>query len=78
MEEKLMLSNVLTLTKNLCDVLMHGTIESQVNHTIIKDVLNDFLGLQNEIYNVMVQQGWYNNVPVDSSKIQQLKNKFSQ
>lgn len=78
MEEKLMVSNILTLTKNLCDILMHGTIESSVNHVIIRDVLNDYLGLQSEIYNIMVQQGWYQNVQVDSSKIMQLKNKFSQ
>lgn len=78
MEEKLMISNVLTLTKNLCDILLHGTIESSNNHVIIRDVLNDYLGLQSEIYNIMVQEGWYKNVPVESSKIQQLKNKFSQ
>lgn len=78
MEEKLIMSNILTLTKNLCDVLMHGTIESPANHVIIRDVLNDFLELQSEIYNAMSQQGWYNNVQVDSSKIQQLKNKFNQ
>lgn len=78
MEEKLMISNVLTLTKNLCDILMHGTIESSTNQTILKDILNEFLGLQSEIYNIMVKEGWYTNTPVDVSKIQQLKSKYVQ
>lgn len=77
MEEKLMIGNVLTLTKNLCDILMHATIESPNNHNILRDTLDEYLRLQSDIYNAMVQKGWYINVSVDSSKIIQAKSKFN-
>lgn len=76
MEEKLMISNLLTLTKNLCDILMHATIESAKNYNVFKESLNSYLELQNNLATIMTEQGWYQLEIVDQTKIEQAKTKY--
>lgn len=76
MESKLIMSNVLTLTKNLCDILMHATIEAQENSKVFKNSLNSFLELQEDIYEVMLEHGWYQVEQVTEDKLSQARNKY--
>ena len=52
MDDKTMMSDVLANVKGMCDLAMHGTIESATPavHTAFHDSLNDMLCLQNRIY----------------------------
>ncbi len=61
MDDKLIMDNILTSTKSVCDLMMHGTIESSTTdvHSAFAEVLNDSLCMQNEIYKKMSQKGWY-------------------
>lgn len=77
MEEKLMFTNVLTLTKNLCGLLLHGTIESVNINKQICDTLDNYLNIQNKLYLKMVDKGWYQISNVEQQKVEQIKQKFS-
>lgn len=56
---------------------LHGTIKSTTAevHTAFKDALNTSLDIQNKIYNLMAEKGWYTTELADQSKIQQEKQK---
>ena len=79
MEDKLIMNNVLTLTKNMSDLLLHGTVESATKnvHATFKETLNECLDIQNQIYMSMQSQGWYQTDPVEEDKIIRVRNKFN-
>lgn len=79
MEEKLIFNNILTLIKDLSGILYHGTIESSTEniHDTFHSNLDECLELQNEIFNFMMQKGWYTQEQVEQQKIEQVKNKYS-
>lgn len=75
MEEKNVLNNVLSLTKNMCEILFHGNIESS-NKTVEKvfnNALNDYLTLQKEIFNLMKEKEYYTLEEVNESKIEKTR-----
>ena len=78
MQDREIMENQLLLVKGACDLYMHGAIESTTAevHTAFKDALNESLNLQNKIYNLMVEQGWYTVEMAEQEKIDQAKNKF--
>ena len=79
MQDKLLMQDMLMLEKGVCDLYMHGTIESSsvnINETF-KCALNDSLAMQDEIYKKMEQKGWYTTEEADQSKIDSVKQKFS-
>ena len=59
--DKEIMENLLNTVKGVCDLYMHGTIESSTQnvHAAFDDALEESLCMQNEIYNQMSQQGWY-------------------
>lgn len=72
MEDKIIMNTVLTLSKNACDILFHGSIESstpKIKKTFIEG-LDKFLSSQGEIFKEMENAGLYNleNVPVTKIK----------
>lgn len=79
MEDRVIMDNILSTTKAVCDLMMHGTIESSTQnvHEAFKSTLNDCLCMQNEIYSKMSQKGWYPSQQVEQQKIEQTKQKFS-
>lgn len=79
MEAKLIMSTILTATKNMSDILYHGLVESSTPeiHTIFRNNLNECLDLQNEIFKFMEQKGWYKQEKVEQQKIEQAKNKYA-
>lgn len=78
MESKLIMNTLLTVTKEVSDILYHGSIESSTPniHTTFRNILNETLDIQNEIFKFMEQKGWYTLEQVEQTKIDQIKNKF--
>lgn len=79
MEDKDLMEKELLIIKGVCDLYLHGTIESvEANvHTAFKDALNESLDIQNKIYNLMKEKGWYKTENVEQTKIDTVKQKFS-
>lgn len=79
MDDKCIMENILLTTKGVCDLYLHGAIESgtaNVNAAFDK-ALNDSLCMQDEIYQKMAAKGWYPTEQADQQKLQQVKQKFA-
>ena len=78
MESKLIMNTILTSTKNISDILYHGSVESSTPdiHKAFRNTLNECLDLQNEIFTFMEQKGWYQVEQVEQQKIDKAKEKF--
>lgn len=76
-DKELMEQELLTM-KGVCDLYLHGTIEatSAEVHMAFKDALNESLDIQNKIYNLMKDKGWYNTENADQAKVDTVKQKF--
>ncbi len=79
MEDKDLMEKELLIIKGVCDLYLHGTIESSTSevHAAFKDALNESLDIQNKLYNLMAEKGWYNTSTVDQTKIDTVKQKFA-
>ncbi len=79
MEDKDIMHKELLIIKGVCDLYLHGTIESSTAdvHTAFKDALNESLDIQNKIYNLMSEKGWYKMENVEQNKIDTVKQKFA-
>ena len=79
MEDRVIMDNILSVIKGDCELLLHGTIESTTPnvHETFKSSLNDALQIQNEIYSLMSQKGWYPSTQAEQQKIDQAKQNFS-
>lgn len=79
MEDRDLMEKELLIIKGVCDLYMHGTIESSTAevHAAFKDALNTSLDIQNKIYNLMAEKGWYKTDTAEQTKIDELKQKCS-
>ena len=79
MDDKCIMENILLTTKGVCDLYMHGAIESATPnvHQTFKTALSDALTMQDNIYKQMSAKGWYTNETVPQTKIDQVKQKYS-
>ncbi len=79
MDDKNLMENILLLEKGVCDLYMHGTIESSTDnvHQAFSTALNSALCMQDEIYDKMSAKGWYPVQQVEQNKINTVKQKFS-
>lgn len=79
MDDKSLMEDILQLEKGVCDLYMHGAIESSTKnvHTSFNNALNDSLSMQDMIYDKMAQKGWYPTENAEQSKVSKVKNKFS-
>ncbi|MDE5984303.1 MAG: spore coat protein [Eubacterium sp.] len=79
MDDKNLMENILLLEKGVCDLYMHGSIESSTQniHQAFKTALNESLTMQDTIYDQMAAKGWYPTEQVEQSKVEQVKQKFS-
>ncbi len=79
MDDKNLMENILLLEKGVCDLYMHGTIESSTAnvHQVFHAALNDSLGMQDTIYDKMAAKGWYPTEQAEQSKVSSVKQKFS-
>ena len=79
MEDKDLMEKGLLIIKGVCDLYLHGTIESTTAevHSAFKDALNESLNIQNKIYNLMAEKGWYKTDIAEQTKIDTVKQKFT-
>ena len=78
-EDKDLMEKELLIIKGVCDLYLHGTIESSTAevHTAFKEALNESLDIQNKIYNLMAEKGWYQTQTVEQTKIDTVKQKYT-
>lgn len=78
MEDKVIMNTALTLTKNACEILMHGAIESSTPKikTTFTDALDKFLTTQGDIFKEMETAGLYNIENVPESKLSKTNSKY--
>jgi len=79
MDDKCIMENLLLTEKGVCDLYVHGTIESSTTnvHQTFNQALNDSLCLQDDIYKQMSARGWYQTEQAEQQKIQKVKNQFA-
>ena len=79
MNDKNLMEDILLLEKGVCDLYMHGAIESSTAnvHQAFNTALNDSLCMQDDVYKKMSQKGWYQMEQVEQNKINTVRTKFS-
>ena len=79
MDDKNLMENMLLLEKGVCDLYLHGTVESSTQdvHGAFRAALTESLCMQDTIYSQMAAKGWYPSEQVEQSKISTVKQKFS-
>ena len=79
MDEKCTMQNLLLTTKGVCELYLHGTIESSTGdvHQAFDSALNKSLNMQESIYQQMTQKGWYQQQQAEKEKLVKVKNQFS-
>jgi len=80
MNDQAIMENLLLTTKGMCDLYMHGTVESSTQnvHHAFDAALSDTLCMQDDIYKQMTARGWYQLEQADAQQMQQVKQKFAQ
>jgi spore coat protein CotF len=79
MDDKNLMQDILLLEKGVCDLFMHGTIESSTQnvHQTFECALNDSLKMQDQLYKEMSAKGWYPMEQAPQQQVEQMKQKFS-
>ena len=79
MDDKNLMENILLLEKGVCDLFMHGAIESSTSnvHQVFSTALNESLCMQDTIYDKMASKGWYPTEQAYQNKISSVKQKFT-
>lgn len=79
MDDKCIMESLLLTTKGVCDLYLHGAIESGTEnvHKAFCSALDESLFLQDNLYQKMSAQGWYPAEQADPQRIQKVKQKFS-
>lgn len=79
MNDKNLMEDLLHLEKGVCDLYMHGAIESPTAnvHQTFENALNESLCMQKNIYSEMEAKGWYTAEMAEQGKINTLKQKFA-
>ena len=79
MGDRDLMENELLVIKGVCDLYQHATIESTTAevHCAFKDALNESLNIQNKIYNLMAEKGWYKTDKAKQQKINQVKQTYA-
>ena len=79
MNDQAIMENILLTTKGVCDLYLHGTIESATQNVqqAFDTALNDSLCMQSDIYQKMSQKGWYPAQQADQQQINQVRQKYA-
>lgn len=79
MNDQDIMENLLLTTKGVCDLYMHGTIESNTQnvHTAFDEALGQSLCMQDGIYKKMAAQGWYQTEQAPQQQIDKVRSKFA-
>jgi len=79
MGDRDLMESELLVIKGVCDLYEHATTEATTAevHCAFKDALNESLDIQNKLYNLMAEKGWYKTDTAQQTKIDQVKNTYS-
>ena len=79
MEDKDLLEKELLTIKGVCDLYLHGVEESSTAevHKAFQSALTTSLNIQNKLYNIMAEKGWYKTDIAEQAKISTLKQKYA-
>ncbi|MBR1456266.1 MAG: spore coat protein [Oscillospiraceae bacterium] len=79
MNDKEIMENLLMTTKGVCDLYLHGSIESSTPavHQAFHSALNEALCMQSDIYAQMSGRGWYAAQQEQPQRIQQVRQKYA-
>ena len=79
MNDRDTMENLLLTAKGVCDLYLHGSLESDTPKVqqAFRGALNDALCMQSDIYKQMSEHGWYPRQQAQPQQIQQVKQKFS-
>ena len=79
MNDRDIMENILLTTKGVCDLYMHGSIESSTPnvHQAFSSALDSALCMQNSVYQQMTGRGWYAVEQAQPQQFQQIKQKFA-
>ena len=79
MNDKEIMEGILLTAKGVCDLYLHGSIESATPkvHEAFNSALNDAIGMQSGVYTAMADHGWYPSDVAPAQQRQQVKNKFA-
>ena len=79
MNDKEIMEGILLTAKGVCDLYLHGSIESATPkvHEAFNSALNDAIGMQSGVYAAMANHGWYPSYVAPAQQRQQVKNKFA-
>ena len=78
MNEKDIMEGILLTAKGVCNLYMHGSIESATPnvHQCFNTALNSAIAMQSCVYEQMAQQGWYPAEQAPQQKLMQVKQKY--
>ena len=79
MEDRDLMEKELLVIKGVCDLYLHGSLESTTAevHAAFQDALETSIDIQNKIYNLMAEKGWYKTENAEQQRLAQAKQKFS-
>ena len=79
MNDQQIMEDILMTTKGVCDLYMHGTIESATPRTrqTFDSALSDSLCMQGDVYQKMASKGWYPAQQAQQQQIDQVRGKFA-
>lgn len=79
MNDQMIMENILLTTKGVCDLYMHGTIESATQNVqqAFDSALSDSLCMQGDIYQQMADKGWYPMQQAGQQQIDQVRQKYA-
>ena len=79
MDDRCIMENLLLTTKGVCDLYLHGTIESSTQnvHQAFDSALEESLCIQDNIYKKMSAKGWYSSETAQPEKVQKVKHQFA-
>ena len=78
MNDRTIMENELNVIKGACELYQHGATEASTAevHDAFKCALNETLNIQNKIYTLMAEKGWYKMTMADQSQINSTKQKY--
>ncbi len=78
MNDQNIATNLLNLEKGVCDLYMHGAVESATDdvRNVFAAGLNESLSMQKHIYETMSSMGMYQMCEAPKQKIDSVKQKF--
>lgn len=79
MDDRSVMENLLLTTKGVCDLYMHGAIESATPdvHQAFAGAFDQTLAMQDCIYQQMAAKGWYSPDNAPAAQRTQTKQKYA-